>query len=457
MADIVQLQRMREKVFQSETQSYEARRDRLIRLRDSLLNHEQDLYAALHKDLRKSREEVWATEIGLVMAELNEAISSLKKWMRPKKVRTNLLNWPSRSYLYSEPLGLVLIIAPWNYPVQLLFNPLIGALAAGNLAVLKPSEFTPATEAVMRSIVEEAFSSEEVLYVTGDGAAVVTDLLQSFTFDHIFYTGSTSVGRSVYKMAADKLVPVTLELGGKSPTVIESDANLRVAARRIASMKFLNTGQTCVAPDYILVHASVHDRFIDELKKAIEKFYSENPRQSESLGRIVNARQFDRLISYLTNGQILHGGKADRNDLFIEPTLLADVSIDSPIMNDEIFGPLLPILPYEHFEEAHAIIARNPNPLAFYVFTEDPFRAARWLRAVPAGGACINNASWHLSNTNLPFGGRGKSGLGAYHGRHSFDTFSHRKSVMHTPTWFDPAIKYPPLTGKLGLLKKMIR
>ncbi len=457
MVDIAQLQKMREKVMRGETRSLGFRRDRLLRLRTALLNHEQAIYEALHKDLRKSREEVWGSEIGFTLAELNETIGSLKKWMAPKKVRTNLLNWPSRSYIYNEPLGLVFIIAPWNYPVQLLFNPLIGALAAGNLAVLKPSEFTPETEKVMRSIVEEAFSPDEVLYVTGDGATVVPELMQSFTFDHVFYTGSTSVGRSIYKMAADRLVPVTLELGGKSPTVIESDANLRVAARRIASMKFLNCGQTCVAPDYILVHATVRDRFIEELQTAIQTFYRPDPKESESLGRIVNTRQFDRLVKYMGDGKILHGGQSDRSDLYIEPTLLTDVSLESSVMNEEIFGPILPILTFERFEEAQAIIERHANPLAFYVFTEDGSRADRWLRAVPAGGACVNNASWHLSNTHLPFGGRGKSGLGAYHGRHSFNVFSHRKAVMHTPTWFDPAIKYPPLTGKLGLLKKMIR
>ena len=457
MADIAHLQKMRDRVINGETSSFEYRRERLDRLRKALLDHELAIYEALHKDLRKSREEAWGSEIGLVLAELNEAIGSLKKWMRPRKVRTNLLNWPSRSYIYPEPLGLVLIVAPWNYPVQLLFNPLVAALAAGNLAVLKPSEFTPATEQVMRSIVEQAFMPDEVLYVTGDGAQVVPDLMQSFTFDHVFYTGSTTIGRIVYKMAADKLVPVTLELGGKSPTVIESDANIRVAARRIAAMKFLNCGQTCVAPDYILVHRSVRDSFVEEMKAAIRKFYTDDPRSSDGFGRIVNARQFDRLIQYLNDGKLMHGGRHDRDDLFIEPTLLEAVSMDSSIMNEEIFGPLLPILSYDIFEEARAVIARHPNPLAFYVFTEDNTQAERWLRAVPAGGACVNNASWHLSNTHLPFGGRGASGLGAYHGKFGFDVFSHLKSVMHTPTWFDPAIKYPPLTGKLGLLKKMVR
>lgn len=457
MADIAQLQKMRDRVISGETQSHAYRQDLLIRFRKSLLKYEEAIYSALEKDLKKGREETWATEIGLVVAELNEAISSLRSWMAPRRVRTNLLNWPSKCHIHAEPLGLVLIIAPWNYPVQLLFNPMIGALAAGNTVVLKPSEFTPATEEVMALIVAEAFKNDEVMYVTGDGGQVVPDLMESFTFDHVFYTGSTAVGRLVYKMAADKLVPVTLELGGKSPTVIEPDADLRVSARRIAMIKFSNCGQMCVAPDYILVHESVRDRFIEELKAAIGSFYGNDPQQSESFGRIVNERQFDRLVKYMGDGQILSGGRSDRNDRFIEPTLLHNVSLDSSIMNEEIFGPLLPILTYQKFEDARAVIERHPNPLAFYVFTQDASKADRWLQAVPSGGACVNNASWHLSNTRLPFGGRGHSGIGAYHGRQSFDTFSHRKSVMRTPTWFDPAIKYPPFKGKLGLFKKMVR
>jgi aldehyde dehydrogenase (NAD+) len=457
MADIAQLQKMRDRVVSGETRSYEYRHERLIRLRTAILNHESAIYEALHKDLHKSREEAWVSEIGMVLAELNEAIESTKKWMSRRKVRTNFLNWPSASYIYPEPLGLVLIIAPWNYPVQLLFNPLIAALAAGNVAVLKPSEYTPATDAVMKSIVQDAFTEDDVLYVSGDGATVVPDLMQSFAFDHVFYTGSTTVGRIVYKMAADKLVPVTLELGGKSPTIVESDANLKVAARRIASMKFLNCGQTCVAPDYVLVHRSVREKFIDEMKIAIGKFYSSVPQKNDGFGRIVNVRQFDRLVGYLKDGNALVGGRHDRDDLFIEPTLLEEVSVDAPIMNEEIFGPLLPILVFDDFQEARRIIERHPNPLAFYIFTENKDRAERWLESVPAGGACVNNVSMHLLNSRLPFGGRGASGLGAYHGKFGFDVFSHLKSVMHTPTWFDPAIKYPPLTGKLGLLKKMIR
>ena len=428
MADIAQLQKMRENVFSDGMASLSVRKDRLLRLRKALLNHEQALNTALHQDLRKSREEVWASEIGMVIAELNEAIGSLKKWMAPKRVGTNFLNWPSKSYLYNEPLGLVLIIAPWNYPVQLLFNPLIGALAAGNLAVLKPSEFTPATEEVMRSIVQEAFTPEEVLYVTGDGAVVVPDLLQSFTFDHVFYTGSTSVGRLVYKMAADRLVPVTLELGGKSPTVVESDANLRVAAKRIAAMKFLNCGQTCVAPDYILVHRSVHDRFIEELKAAVTKFYSQQPKQSESFGRIVNTRQFDRLVSYLGNDKILFGGGNDRSDLYIEPTLLTNVSLDSAVMNEEIFGPVVSVMSFD--DEADAIAKANDSEfgLSGSIWTNNSGKAIRVARAVESGNLSVNSNSSVRYWT--PFGGYKQSGLGRELGPDALDSFTEVKNVF---------------------------
>jgi aldehyde dehydrogenase (NAD+) len=264
------------------------------------------------------------------------------------------------------------------------------------------------------------------------------------------------VGRIIYKMAADKLTPVTLELGGKSPCVIEKDASLEVAAKRIALAKWNNVGQICVAPDYILVHADVRDRFVAILKKVIQDFFTSNPATCAHYGRIINHKQFDRLVGYLKEGTIVYGGKTDRDQLYIEPTILMDVALDTPIMQQEIFGPLLPVISFSSFEEAKAIIARNPEPLAFYVYTENKNCEKAWLQQVPAGGACVNNSIFHLLNHRLPFGGRGTSGLGAYHGKYSFDTFSHQKSVLRTPTWPDPAIKYPPFTGKLGLLKKLI-
>jgi len=400
---------------------------------------------------------VWVTETGMVISELNSAIKKLSKWMKPKRVSTNLLNLPSRSRILSEPLGVVLIIAPWNYPFQLLINPLIGAIAAGNCVVLKPSEFAPATDAVMKKIIEETFPKEYILYVQGDGAAVIPEMMNNFTFDHVFYTGSTAVGKIIYKMAADKLTPVTLELGGKSPCVVESDANIKVAARRIAMTKFSNAGQMCVAPDYVLVHESVKEKFIGSMKESIENFFSSTPEESYNYGKIINAKQFDRLNNYLQQGKVAHGGRTDKEKLFIEPTLLTDVSMNADVMKDEIFGPILPIFSFNEKEEALKIIQQHPNPLSFYVYTSNSTKESDWLKAVPAGGSCVNNSSWHLTNHNLPFGGRGFSGIGNYHGHFSFDTFSHKKAVMKTPTWFDPNIKYPPFKGKLNLFKKVIR
>jgi aldehyde dehydrogenase (NAD+) len=415
------------------------------------------LYDALYTDLKKSPEETWVTETGLVLRELNAAIKNLQHWMQPEKAATNLLNFPSISKVQKEPLGVVLIIGPWNYPFQLLINPLVGAIAAGNCVVLKPSEFAPATAEVMKKIVEEVFPPEYVLYVQGEGATVVPHMMNHFAFNHVFYTGSTAVGKIIYQMAAEKLVPVTLELGGKSPCIVESDAHIKVAARRIALTKFSNAGQMCVAPDYVLVHEAVKEKLIAAMKDAVKKFFSDTPEQSYNYGKIINEKQFDRIAGYLTNGKIIFGGRTNRQQLFIEPTLLDDVKPGSPVMQDEIFGPVLPVIGFKTSEEAMKIIEQHPNPLAFYVFTSSKAKENYWLKNVAFGGGCVNNASWHLTNHHLPFGGRGFSGIGHYHGKYSFDTFSHKKAVMKTPTWFDPAVRYPPFKGKLKLFKWVIR
>jgi len=278
--------------------------------------------------------------------------------------------------------------------------------------------------------------------------------MNHFRFDHVFYTGSTAVGKMIYKMAAEQLVPVTLELGGKSPCVIEADANIPVAARRIALTKFSNAGQMCVAPDYILVHETIKDAFIKALKQTIVQFFSDKPQDSYNYSKIINEKQFERLVHYLDTATIIHGGSFDRNNLFIEPTI---IEANEAIMKEEIFGPLLPIISFQTFEEAKDIILKNPDPLAFYIFTSNNKKEKQWLEGIPSGGACVNNASWHLTNHHLPFGGRGNSGIGNYHGRNSFDTFSHRKAVMKTPVWFDPDIKYPPFKGKLKLFKWIIK
>ncbi len=438
------------------TQTYAFRLLQLERLKKAVLDSENILYEALYADLKKTDEDAWATEVGFFLSELNYTIKHLQEWMQPKSVATNLVNMPSTSYTIQEPLGVVCIIAPWNYPFQLLFTPLIGAIAGGNCAVLKPSEFAPATAKVMAKIVADLFPNNYMLYLEGDGATVLPPLLTENRFDHIFYTGSTAVGKIIYKYAAEKLVPVTLELGGKSPAVITADSNLRVAARRLANPKFSNCGQMCIAPDYILVPTDLKDKLIKELIIAIQSFYGADAASSEHYGKIINDKQWLRITSYLSEGEIVYGGKSNREKLFIEPTIMTGIHADAKIMQDEIFGPILPILTYSSKEEALAIIQKNPNPLAFYVFTENKTDEQYWLTNVPSGGACVNNATMHITNHDLPFGGRGYSGTGGYHGKLSFDTFTHTKSVLKTPTWIDPGFKYPPYKGKAWLLKRLI-
>ena len=439
------------------TRSYGFRKKQLQKLKAVIVQYEQKIYKALHDDLKKSPEECWVTENGFVLAEINNVLKQLDGWMQPESAGTNLVNLPSKSYVMAEPLGVVLLVSPWNYPFQLLFTPMIGAMAAGNCIVMKSSEFAPATSAVMKQMIEETFDQQYILFTEGDGAVVVPEMMNNFVFDHVFYTGSTAVGKIIYQMAANNLVPVTLELGGKSPCVVESDADIKVAAKRIAMTKFSNAGQMCVAPDHVLVHSSVKDALIIEMKNVLQKFFGDDPQSSEYYGKIINERQFDRLIKYFTDGKVIHGGKMDKNKLYIEPTLITDVSVDNAIMRDEIFGPILPIISFDTMDQALNIIAKNKNPLAFYIFTSTKEKEKKWLNAVAFGGGCVNNASWHLTNHNLPFGGRGFSGTGHYHGKYSFDTFSHKKAIMKTPTWFDPSIKYPPFKGKMKLFKWVIR
>lgn len=444
--------------FQSgNTLPYSFRREQLLRLREAILQYEDRFYDAFYQDLKKSPEESWVTELGMVVAEINIALRELKRWMEPQRVGTNLVNLPSSSQIIQEPLGVVLIIGPWNYPFMLTITPLVGAIAAGNCAVIKTGEAATATDTLLKELITQTFTPDYIAYAQGEGSEVVPVLMQQFQFDHVFFTGGTQAGKVVYKLAAEKLVPVTLELGGKSPCIVEEDAKIPVAARRIASTKFSNSGQMCVAPDYILVHESRKDELIAELIKAIRHFFGENPLESYNFGKMINTRQFDRVAAYLSQGTIAYGGNTNREALYIEPTLLTGVSLDAPVMQNEIFGPVLPVLTFQSEEEWKTIIARFPNPLAAYIFTQSKQKQKRWMEQIQFGGGCINNASWHLTNAELPFGGRGWSGTGKYHGKHSFDTFSHSKSVMKTPTWFDPRIKYPPMKGRLNLFRKFIR
>lgn len=453
---IQQLEAQREYFKTKATWSYDFRKEQLKKLKAALEKYEDRIFEALDQDLRKSKEECWITENGFVLTELKNALDHLNDWMKPEKVGTNLPNFPSKSYIYSEPLGVVLIISPWNYPVNLLFTPLVGAIAAGNCVVLKASESAPAIEKVMGDLIKETFEPKYISYVSGIGSEVVPNMMDNFRFNHVFYTGSTGVGQGIYESAAKKLVPVTLELGGKSPCIVDEDANISVAAKRICFAKFSNSGQTCVAPDYVLVHPSKKEELIAEMKKVLLGFFGEKPEDSYDYGKIISVKAFDRLSEYLTEGNIRHGGATIAEKLYIAPTLLDGINTEDKVMKDEIFGPILPILTFNTDEAAIEVIACNPNPLAMYVFTENSDREDFWIQSVPFGGGCVNNASLQLTNDQLPFGGIAASGLGHYHGIYSFRTFSHQKSIMKTSTWLDPSIKYPPYKGQMFWLKKLI-
>lgn len=439
------------------TKEYAFRKNKLQQLASIIKKYEKEISEALYKDLGKSEAESYATEIALVQMEINFMLKNLKQLMKPKKVATNFMNLPGSSKIYYDALGVVLIIAPWNYPFQLLFTPLAGAIAGGNCAVVKPSEFTPHTSNVIEKICSEIFEENYIKVFQGDGATVVSNLINLFKFNHIFFTGSTTVGKAVYEMAAKQLIPVTLELGGKSPCIIEDDAAINIAAKRIVIGKFINAGQTCIAPDYLLIHEKIKDDVLAALKKTITNFYTNNPSISEDYGKIINEKRFDTLIQYLQEGKIVFGGNFDKSKLYIEPTIIENVALNSSLMQEEIFGPILPIFTFTTQEEALKIIQQNPNPLAFYVFTSSAFKEKSWIEKVSFGGGCVNNTAYHFTNKYFPFGGIGNSGLGAYHGKNSFKTFTHAKPVLKTATWFDPAVKYPPFKGKLKWMKWLLK
>jgi aldehyde dehydrogenase (NAD+) len=439
------------------TKSYSARIDALRALEKAVREHENDVLQALHADLRKHPQEAYMTEIGPLYGEINYLRKHLKRWMQARPASSPIALLPGSSTIYPEPLGMVLIITPWNYPFLLSLRAAAGAIAAGNTVILKPSEMSPNTSAILEKIIRSALSPELFAVVTGEGHTVIPNLLQYHHFDHIHFTGSTAVGSKIMEMAAKHLSPVTLELGGKSPAIIAADAPISVTAKRIVWGKFLNCGQTCVAPDYLLVHRSIWDKTIQALKEAIVHAFGDNPQTSESYPRIIHDRRFATLASYLNQGNILHGGQTDATDRYIAPTLLSDVSLDAPIMREEIFGPILPIIPFDTEEEALTIIARNPYPLALYVFSRNSKTQRRFIDEVRFGGGCINETILQLGNEQLPFGGVGYSGHGQYHGEHSFNTFSHFKSVVRKATWFEPSFRHPPFTkGKLNIIRRIL-
>jgi aldehyde dehydrogenase (NAD+) len=392
--------------------------------------------------LGKSEFEAFTNEIGLAQKEISFHIQNLKKWATPKKVSTPLFAFPSSSYIYKQPYGTILIIGPFNFPFMLTIIPLIGAISAGNVAVMKPSENTVATSAVIEKIISESFNPEYVAVIQG-GVEITQELLAQ-RWDKIFFTGSTRVGKIVMQAAAKYLTPVDLELGGKNPVVVDKEANLEVAAKRIIWGKFLNAGQSCVSPDYLFVHEEVKDKLLPLLKNAIEQFYSENPRKSSDFGRIINEVTIERLSDLIKNEIIFIGGKTEKENRYFSPTILTDVTVDSAIMQNEIFGPILPILTFNNLNEVITFINRKEKPLALYYFSENRKKQKDFLNRTFSGDAGINEVVIHFSNFSLPFGGVGYSGMGSYHGKHSYDTFSHNRSVMKTTTLFDLPLRYAP-------------
>lgn len=426
------------------TRSYEARRNSLLKLKAALRKHEQTLLDALHKDLRKHPNEGYISELGIIYDEISHMLKGLKSWMKPRRVATPMPLQPASSHIIPEALGRVLVIAPWNYPLQLAINPAVGALAAGNVVLLKPSELTPHTSRAIATLVRETFDPGLFQVVEG-GVEVSTQLLEE-QWDHIFFTGSTSVGQIVAQAAAKHLTPCTLELGGKSPCIVSKQANISLAARRIVFGKLLNAGQTCVAPDYLLVEKGVEDELLKAMIKEVETRYGARPLENPQLPCIVNDKHFQRLTAFLQPQLVAFGGRTDAIERLIEPTFMTNVPLDHPVMKEEIFGPILPILTYEKLDDAIRIINAREHPLALYIFSENKDEQEKVIRSCRFGGGTINDTLMHLANANLPFGGVGKSGYGNYHGKNSFNCFVHQKAVLKKPTWFDMPLRYAPWT-----------
>ena len=437
------------------TRPMEWRRSQLLKLRDLFTENTAEIQEALAQDLGKPSVESYISDVAIVVAEIDLVLKNLAKWIRPEKVSTPMTQQPGQSRIIREPLGVVLIIAPWNYPVQLLLSPLVGAIAAGNCSVLKPSEITENTSALLAKLVRKYLDPKAVAIV--EGAIPETTALLNERFDHIFYTGNGTVARIIMEAAAKNLTPVTLELGGKSPCIVAKDADLNVAAYRIGWGKFLNAGQTCVAPDYVLIDSSLEEAFTEKLQAVIKEFYGEDPQKSGDFARLANTRHHQRLSSMLEGQEVITGGTGVEEERYLAPTLVRRPDPSSRIMQEEIFGPILPILPIENLDEAISFVNDREKPLALYVFTQDGATSDRVLAETSSGGACVNAAIWHVANPHLPFGGVGPSGMGSYHGRGSFETFSHRKAVVDKTTRVDPKIAYPPYTSfKTKLVTKFM-
>ncbi len=449
ITDIVQAQRT---FFRTgETLPIKYRLQALQTLKKAIQAHEKELLEALHTDLGKSEMEAYMCEVGLTISEIDYVSARLRRWARNKRVCTPLANFPAKSFTVQEPYGVTLIMSPWNYPVLLTLEPLVGAIAAGNCCVLKPSDYSPATSKVIASLIAEIFPPEYVTVVTG-GRKENADLLEQH-FDYIFFTGGVTVGKLVMEKAAQHLTPVTLELGGKSPCIVDKTANIPLAARRIVFGKYLNCGQTCIAPDYVLIDEAVHDEFVACVKQEIMAMYTANPLTFAAYGKIINRKHFDRILGLIDSAKVVYGGKSNPETLQIEPTVLDNVNPEDAVMQEEIFGPIMPILIFRSSEsqsfaeQAIEFVRNRPQPLALYIFTNNKQTEKRFLQTVQFGGGCVNDTIMHLATSEMAFGGVGNSGMGSYHGKKSFETFSHEKSIVKKPNWIDLPIRYQPYTA----------
>ncbi len=430
----------------NKTKNVSFRIEQLIKFKKVLKENENLLYKAIYEDFGKSEFETYVTELFSLYNEINNCIKNIRKWSKRKKVSTGLINFPAKSYIIPEPLGTTLVIGAWNYPYLLSLVPSITSLAAGNTVILKPSELPAKTSEVMAKIINDNFPREYFCVIEG-GVKETTELLEH-RFDKIFFTGSIPVGKIIYQAAAKHLTPVTLELGGKSPTFVLADTDIKMTAKRIIWAKFLNAGQTCIAPDYILVDKSIEERFLEALKNEIEEYHQNSENIDENYLRIINTNNFDRLIKLIDNDKIYFGGKANRNERFISPTILKNISFEDEIMQDEIFGPILPVISFAKLDDAIKKVKERPKPLSCYIYSKNRKKIDQLLKEISFGGGAVNDSLMHISNSNLPFGGVGMSGIGSYHGKAGFDTFSHFKSILKKPFWFEPNIKYPPYSKK---------
>lgn len=456
MADIRKIMDKQREFFSTgETRDIAFRMDALKKLKSSIQRHEKDIFDALKKDLNKAPFEAYETEIGIVITELNDAIRNLPKWSRVKRVKTPIVLFKSSSYIMPEPYGVVLIMSPWNYPFQLALTPLIGAIAGGNCAVVKPSAYSPAVSAIIVEIMQECFSGRYISVIEG-GREANQQLLKE-KFDYIFFTGSVPVGKTVMEAASKHLTPVTLELGGKSPCIVDKDVNVDIAARRIIWGKTLNSGQTCVAPDYLLVHKDVKAELLAAMKKYIKVFFGDNPCNNDEYPKIINEKHFNRLRGLIEGGEIAAGGTVNEATLQISPTILDHVSWDDPVMQEEIFGPILPVLEFERLSQVIKAVNSRPKPLALYLFTSSKDVERQIIRSISFGGGCINDTVVHAASSHMPFGGVGESGMGGYHGKWSFDTFTHKKSILKKSFRADIKVRYAPYENKLGILKRVMK